>query len=212
MFLYKNNQKGATMLETLGVLTIVVILGVSSIKLIGSIFSMFKQSMVSNEIRDLQQAISGRYKFEGNYKEIFEGKNPLTEQNKIAEFLCNEKLVPNQMCGGDVLYHRMGGRVWILPEVKNDGTLETDNYDKYTVEFLGLTDRACLNIAQINWNTQKKTNIYSMIINENNNAYKVKFTVPINIDGGSKGFPASINDIMKSCSYDDNNSIRWVFY
>ena len=111
MILRKNNQSGATMIETLGVLTIVTMLGISAIKLIGNIFDIFKQNLVVNEVRDLQKAISGRYRFEGNYKELLENRTP----EETAQFVCNEKMAPYQMCIDGLLYHRMGGQVWIMP-------------------------------------------------------------------------------------------------
>ena len=60
MILDKNNQSGATMMEALGVLTIIVMLGVSVIKLVGNIFSMFNQAVVVSQIKDLQKVISER--------------------------------------------------------------------------------------------------------------------------------------------------------
>lgn len=213
MLFIKNNQKGATMLETLGVLTIVSILSLSTIKLVGNIMAMFKQSLVVNEVRDIQQAISGRYSFEGNYSELFKditSPDGSTEEDqiKIANFLCSEKMLPNQLCGGGMLHHRMGGDIWIL---------KTDSSNKiYALQFGGLTDKACLNLAQINWHNKKKSNIYSISIIgdiEGTPGIKLKVVLPINKkDDTVKSFPILLEDIMVACKSNDNNVIQWEFY
>ncbi|MBE6444018.1 MAG: hypothetical protein E7020_05060 [Alphaproteobacteria bacterium] len=207
MFRYKNNQDGATMLETLGVLTIVIMLGISSIKLIGNIMAMFKQSMVVSEIQDLQKAITDRYKFEGSYKSLFEGRS----DEDIVQYLCENKIAPFQMCSGDRMYHRMGGAVWVVPSGYYEDDVFVADYNKYAMTFYKLTDKTCLLAAQINWNKQKTSSIFKMIINSDK-VNKLVVDVPYNMQTGSKTFPADVSDITKACSYDDNNTIEWVFF
>lgn len=208
--LNKNNQKGSTMIEALGVLTIIVMLGVSSIKLIGNIMGMFKQSLVTSEIRDLQKAISERYRFEGNYKSLLEGKEP----EQIVEYLCDEKIAPNQMCANDKMYHRMGGPVWVMPIVVGSDADGNDVYDysKYAVTFWNLTDRACVNVAEINWRNKDRSDIYKLIINPREDNFRKTFDLPQNLQEGSPGFPVSVSEAMKGCKNDDSNNVEWVFF
>ena len=207
MFMYKSNQTGATMLETLGVLTIVIMLGVSSIKLIGNIMAMFKQGMVVSEIQDLQKAITDRYKFEGSYKSLFEGKN----DEGVVQYLCNNKIAPFQMCSGNRMYHRMGGSVWVIPSGYYEGENFIADYNKYAMTFWGLTDKTCLLAAQIDWNKQKKSSVFRMLINSDK-VNNLIVDVPYNKQVGSKTFPASVSDITKACSNDNDNTIEWVFF
>ncbi len=208
MFLAKRNQCGATMVEAIGVLTVVVMLGVGSIKLVGNLYSIFKQSLVVNELKDLQKNISGRYKFEGNYKELFENKTP----EETSKFLCDNKMAPYQMCIDGLLYNRMGGEVWILPFEKIDASGNSyDDYTKYSMIFSGLTDRACAELAQTNWYMQKKSDVYQMIINYDTENELV-VDLPYNQQNESKIFPVVAQDVMSACHEDDNNQIEWVFF
>ncbi len=208
MSFFKTNQLGATMIEALGVLTIIVMLGVSSIKLIGNLYNMFRQSLVVNEIKDLQKAISDRYKFEGNYKELLEGKTP----EETAKFLCDKKMVPFQMCINGQLYHRMGGEVWVMP-VENfdeEGSAYND-YSKYALTFWGLDDKVCVNAAQINWYTQQKSDVYKMIINSGTDKELI-VDLPYNKQEGSKTFPVLVQDVLNACSKGKENEIEWIFF
>lgn len=208
----KNNQKGATMMEMLGVLTIIIMLGISVIKLIGNIFDMFKQNLVVNEVRDLQKIISERYKFEGNYKGLLENKTP----EEVVAFLCTSKMAPYQMCVNNRLYHRMGGEVWVMPVVNYDGDgNELTDYGKYALVFWGLSDRTCVNAAQINWYMQQKSDIYKMLINSGVAGKELSVDMPYNMSEGSKIFPVNPADVMAACSNeddDDKNTIEWVFF
>lgn len=208
MFIEKNNQNGATMVEMIGVLTIIIMLGVSSIKLIGNIMSMFKQSLVVGEIRDLQKAISDRYKFEGNYKDLFEGRS----SEEVVKYLCEQKLPPNQMCSNGKMYHRMGGQVWVTPVIDYDASgNEIPDYSKYAVSFWNLTDKACVNAAEINWYNKDKQDIYKLIINAGS-AYEKVFDVPQNLQASSFSFPVEAMAAMDACKNDGENQIDWVFY
>lgn len=210
--LNKNNQKGATMIETLGVLTIIIMLGISVIKLIGNIFDMFKQNLVVNEVKDLQKVISERYKFEGNYKGLLENKTP----EQVAAFLCTSKMAPYQMCVNNRLYHRMGGEVWVMPIANYDGDgNETIDYSKYALVFWGLSDRACTNAAQINWYMQQKSDIFKMLINQGVAGKEMSVDMPYNMSENSKIFPVNPADVMRACSNEKSsgkNTIEWVFF
>lgn len=133
----KNNQKGATMMEMMGVLTIIILLSVSAIQLIGSIFNMFRESLVANEVKDLQKAITDRYRFEGNYRRLFE------ENSDVEAFLCESKMAPFQMCSDGDLFHRMGGEVSVVAW--------DDEYDKYSIIFYDMPKKACVRAGEINW-------------------------------------------------------------
>ena len=184
-------------------------LGIGTIRLVGNIMSMFKQSLVVNEVRDIQQAISGRYSFEGDYNELFkviETSDGSIEEDqiKIANFLCSEKMIPNQLCSGGMLRHRLGGDIWIL---------RADDDKRYAVEFGGLTNKACLNVAQINWHNNKKSSIYSISINDyEGSENRLKVVLPINKTDDTKVFPILLSDIMSACRNSEGNAIRWEFY
>ncbi len=207
MLLQKNNQIGATMVEMLGVLTIVTMLGVSAIKLVGNLMGMFKQNLVVNQIRDLQKSISGRYRFEGNYETLL--KNKTAEE--VEQYLCSSKLAAYDVCLDGKLIHRMGGKMWVTPAKEYDAAGNVvEDYSKYVLDVWGLTDRACISAAQINWYQQNKSDVYRMVINAGKGNSLV-VNMPYNAEEGSSTFPVSANQAMKACKGDDND-IQWVFF
>lgn len=203
MLYIKNNQKGATMMETLGVLAIVVILATSIMSLISNIWGTFKQNLVVNEARDLQQAITNAYKADGNYDSLFEGWS--AENDKVAEQkLCNEKIAPFQMCSNGELYHRQNGRVWVWPV----------DHDKYRLSFKQLSKKTCISLAEVNWFLQKKPSIYQMIINpEEEGTGGFVVDLPQNAEEGAVNlYTFSAANAMEQCNRQDDNEIQLIFF
>ena len=191
MFFEKNNQKGASLVEVLGVLTIISLIGTATLKLVTNSYGLFKQSMVTSEITELQKIISGNYCFSGEY-EIDD--TPANFYKKICE---KDKTAPNQMClksgGSYVLKHRLGGNVKIEKK-ENSG---------YSIEFENINRRACVSLSQIDWLQRRKTNIYQLDINNVAVAYYPK--------KGNKSFPLTVNNSITGCNK-DINTIKWYFY
>ena len=201
MFLSRLNQKGSSMVEMLGVLAVVSMLGISVIKLVGNVMDMFKQNLVANEVRDLQKAISGRYKFEGNYKELFEGKT----EDETINFLCSNKMAPFKMCNGSSLKHSMGGAVRISCFLVSG----VCDYTKYVLSFENLSDRTCINVAQINWFSKQKSDIYDIFVNE-----ELVGVLPHNKtpDSDEEILPLSTKSILETCNRKGENIVTWTFY
>ncbi len=213
MIKIRNNQKGSSMVEMLGVLTILAILGMGTIKFIGGVQNVFIQNMVVSEARDLQKVISDRYKFEGNYKSLFESRSCDDEPDTVAQFLCGacegcnsqDRMAPFQMCSNGKLHHRGGGSVRVC---KYD-----DAYKHYVMFFEGLTDRSCTALAQVNWYTRQKSDIYRMIINSGITNKELAVESPFTKTEGSVVFPITASQAMTACSNgDSNNDIQLVFF
>ena len=200
-FCLKNNQQGATMIEALGVITIVILLTVSVIKIIGNVYGVFKQNLIVNELKDLQKAISERYRFEGNYKELFENRNTTDD---VSRFLCENKMAPYKMCSNGILHHSMAGNVFMEPD--------DADYQRYKITFDTLTDRACANIAQINWHMQKKPAVYRILIKDSAGARKLDVELPHNQTANSINFPITADTAMQACQNKDNTMIEWTFF
>ena len=203
MFL-KNDQKGRTMTEMLGVLTIVIMLGASIISLVGNIWGMFKQNLVVNEVRDLQKYISEAYKADGNYEKLFKDANTAAD---VAQRLCNQKIAPFQVCAGDGLRHRQGGNIQISG-VKNAKNV----IDKFQMTLDNLPAKTCLAIAEINWFLQKRSEIYQMKINAGTDSELV-VNLPQNTEGDAVNlYTFSIGDAMTHCNLGTENVIDLVFF
>lgn len=191
-----SNQKGGTMMEALMVLSIIIVLSVSGMSLIGSMFTMFKQNMVSNELIEIQKNIAARYRVFGYYNDI---PTDIEDWKK-------EKLLPSQMIVGDGIRHRLGGTVTIAPKFKNEG----DEFAPYfTVTFEKIPQKTCLVIGQINWTMSQSSDLIELRIND-----KDPFVLPTRSSGVEKGtdraLPVKINVLMDFCQ-SGNNTMTWTF-
>ena len=208
-----NNQSGSSMVEMLGVLTILAMVGMGAIKFIGGVHNVFIQNMVVNDARELQKIISDRYRFEGNYEPLFNGRSCDAEPDTVAQFLCGycegcdsrNRMAPFQMCSNGKLHHRGGGAVRVC---KYD-----DEYKHYVMFFEGLTDRSCSALAQVNWFTRQKSDIYRMVVNSGIAGKELVVESPLSKQEGSIVFPINASQAMAACSNGDtNNDIQLVFF
>ncbi len=187
----KNNQRGSTMLEAMGALSVVTVFTIAAISLVSSMFDMFKQNMVANEIKEIQKLITSRFQLEGSYEDLFE---------MDVDELKKEKLLPSQMFINNKIYHRLGGEVKISESDKGKSY--------YNITFNDLNNRTCLNLAQIEWIVNQGSYLVELKINKN------VFKMPIsknNIEPGSdNALPMNLTKASKSCD-DDDNTITWTF-
>ena len=190
--MFKNDQTGSTMLETIAVVSVVTVFSIAAISIVGSMFDMFKQNMVVNEIKEIQKTITARFQLEGSYADLFE---------KSVDDLKSEKLLPSQMFVNDKIYHRLGGEVSIS---KSD---LGDSY--YNVTFNDLNNRACLNLAQVEWIVNQGSDLIELKINKD--VFKMTISKN-NIEPGSdKALPMNLTKAVKSCEDNNKNAITWTF-
>ena len=208
MISVKNNQKGSTMMEALAVLAIFVMMGASAIALIASVWGIFRQNLVVNEARDLQKAISDSYKAEGTYERLLQDwADNNVDRYKPAESLCSEKIAPPQMCSNNKLRHRMGGEVFVSPVDSNN--------NKYMLTFMGLSKKACVALAEINWFTQKQTFLQQMRINFDGTTGTVVCLPGVgeNCSSSLTLYNFSTGDAMNSCNKSNGeNVVDWIFF
>lgn len=208
------NQSGSSMVEMLGVLTIIGMVGMGAIKFIGGVHNVFIQNMVVNEARDLQKSISDRYRFNGNYSDLFNGRS-CEGEDTVATYICNNKLAPFQMCSGGKLHHRGGGDVKICRYtlVQAEGAEATPDDTKYVMIFYGLSNTACSSLAQVNWYTRQKSDIFQMVIN-GDVAGKTTIIDSHYIPGdhGDNIFPVSTAKALAACNNDNDNTVQLTFF
>ncbi len=183
-------------MEALMVLSIIAILAVSGINLMNSLFTMFKQNMVSNELIEIQKNIAARFRVFGFYDDI---------PTDIEDWK-REKLLPNQMIANDEIHHRLGGKVTILPKYKN----ENDEHAAYfTVQFDDVPQKTCFVIGQINWTMSQSSDLVELQINADE-----PFVLPTRTSGVEKGddkaLPVKTNVLMNACK-SGNNTMIWTF-
>lgn len=197
MFMRKSSdQNGATMMETLAVLSVITILGIGILGIISNVMSKFKQSMTVGQIQELQKNITERYAVEGKYDQL--GTNAT---------LIAEKVIPASMISGDQLYHRLGGKVII----SKDDVFNSDDY--YNVTFFGLNKMACIDILQVNWVKRQNSDMVAISVNA-----ETLFLLPYgnyeamtSAEGTVVKLPVTFDKASAACTSDTANDITWVF-
>lgn len=209
---YKFYQKGSSMIEMLGVLAIIAVLAISAIKIVSNGLDVLKQNLVVTQLRSLQKNISERYNLEGNYSDLLDSKDIAA----VSKYLCTQKLAPYDMCFSDSngnysLIHRLSGDVIVEAESAAFTDVETETYERYALVANGLSDRTCINAAQVTWSSKQKDVLYRMAINGGTENQKI-YEQPYNQTDATLTFPVKLSDIMAACSKGKDNSIIWVFY
>ena len=190
MYFNNKNQKGSSLLEMLAVLTIISLVGIAAIKFVTNSYGVFKQSMATSEIKELQNIISKNYSFTGKYDFGTDINKKMCEEDKTA---------PSHMClkSGEnyILKHRLGGYITVLKESVDSRS--------YSIAFDNVNKRACVALTQVDWLERKKISIYQMDVNGVVAAYFPK--------KDNKGFPLTSEESMKICN-SDINTVKWYFY
>lgn len=185
------DQKGSTMIEALSALMIFTVLGIAGMKLIGSLFDMFKQNIVVGEIKDIRKSVADRFSANGEYSEL---------KNMTTADIVKEKMVPNQMVANGKIYNKIGGEV----EIKVS-SLDTIYFD---VTFKGLTNRSCLNLSQINWVVNQNSDLIQLKVNDK------LFQLPFGSisPSAANALPMTVAKASSVCNKGGtNNVITWTF-
>ena len=188
----KSNQKGTTMMEAIAAISVVTVLTVAVIKLVGSMFDMFRQNMVANEVQEIQKNVATRYRLEGNYSELSSGQ--MTPQK-----MKDDQLIPSQMLINNQIVHRLNGEV----EIKTSSL--GDEY--FDITFNKLSSRTCINLSQLSWNNTQGTDLFQIKIND-----KI-FKLPVNgvNFGDDNALPITVQKATESCRDGKENVITWTF-
>ena len=221
----RSNQIGSSMIEALGVLSIVAILAVSSIKMIGGLFSQYKISSTASQIKELQKNITSRYDVWGEYNTF------------DIDDLISEKVIPSDMIvDKNKIVHNFGGKVEIKKFPRNNLY--------YSIIFNDVPYESCVELATVNWIINQGSNLKTFSINKYEFFWPCKG--PYCIDDGvrigtsppkgdeeekedgtpSEGdanflfgiseksknaLPAKIKTIITKCKDDNKNTIEWLF-
>ena len=196
------NQRGATMVEILGVLGVLGVLAGSVWKLVGSAWMRYRISNGASQIQSLQRNISRFYASKGNY-------NDLEEVDAVAT-LISEKVIPKNMCAGsDAIRHAFGGSVELANVVYSNEMSSAST--SYSITFKNLSNSVCMEMLQLKWPETDNANLISI------SAGGMRYTWPSYSNGDTYVLPVTMQNAMISC-YGENNSnkggtvdITWEF-
>lgn len=165
----RNNEKGATMVETIMVLGVLGCMAVGAAVLANSMYDKYRLSRVSQQVVDLKKVIAARYVADGNFTDL------------KASSLISEKIAPNDMVDGTAaLRNAYSGVVTVK------GTATT-----YEITFSALPMRACLEMGIMDWMVDNTSDLVSMKINDT--TFKWPWLSSTNT------LPAQMPDVSKAC-------------
>ncbi len=178
----KNQQKGATMIETLSVLSIIAVVAISLFSVIGKIYDRYKQSEVVDEIRTLQKNIKHRYAADYNFSEL--------SQNDAQTKLIEEKVVPGYMVLDNQVVHAYGSTVDF------EGT-----ENNYSITFNNVSKQGCVELLMQDW-----------VVSDMSDLIQIKVAGKTYTWKGATKLPITISDAFELCKDDEEeNDIEWTF-
>jgi len=183
-----NCQKGYTMIETIGVIAIIGVVGSSAVAFLNKAFLRYKITRLSQQVVEIQKSIDKRFAA----KKTYEGLN--------IKLLAKEGLLPNDMIyKNNVLYHKFKGTVTL--------TLGT-NSENYTITFNNVPRNACVELAAQNWGLDQRVILDNITIGNNELKWKCGdaeqncYTMPLNA--------SQANQVCAGAN--NQNIISWTFY
>ena len=196
-----SNERGATLIEVMGVIAILGALVTGIWKLVNGAMYKYKLSEATVQIQSLAKNLSRFYAAIGNYDD-------LNESDTISKLFEN-LVVPREMrVGSSTIKHSFFGDVTL------SGHGET-----FSIVFTKLPKNSCAELATLSWQKTDRTNLVSIKIGSD----LYEWPGALNVSTGEeeegvaaaekKVLPVSMGDAMASCSVSDGdlNNIEWTF-
>ena len=178
----KNQQKGATMVETLGVLGIISMVTITLFGIIGKAYDRYKQAEIVDEIRTLQKNIKHRYAADYDFSEL--------SQSNVQSKLIEEKVVPGYMVLDDQVVHAYGSTVDFSGTANN-----------YSITFNNVSKQGCVELLMQDW-----------VVSDMSDLIQIKIGSKTYTWNGARKLPIPISDAFELCTDEEGgNNIEWTF-
>lgn len=193
--MYKDNEKGRSMLEMMGYMAAVMSLIAGISKMIVGAYGDYKMGEGVRQVSELSDVISKFVVVEGN-ADIIEKINA-----NPKKYLPESYRVVN----GEIL-HTFGGKV----EIKN-----IENKRRFSIFFHELNEEQCIELAMKDWQINRVSDLYSMSID--NVPYYWEIYVDNCNEEPNKCLPAKHSKVSESCKpadeedEEDGKTITWEF-
>ena len=181
----KDCQKGSSMVEMIGVMSVIAMITVGIFATVSKIYDRYLQSTVVTQIRDLQKNIQMRYAAAADYRDL--------SKSNIIPTLIEERVIPYNMVSGDEIFNAYKGVV----------TISGTQYE-YTISFSDIKKAGCVDLVTMSWTVSNTSDLI-----------KLKFggkTYTWTGENSTLQLPVSVVDAASFCS--DNptqNVIEWTF-
>ena len=134
--MYNQDESGRSMIEMLGVLSIMGVIMYGAVAGINFGIDMYKINATYNEIEELGQAITDLYSWNsGNYDGLTKYTDTSGNYSSSAQIICDNDAYPNCTNNNTQLTNQWGGGV-------NVGSVGTEAED-FVIEYTGLPYVAC---------------------------------------------------------------------
>ncbi len=196
-----NNEKGYTMIETIMYISILGTLGVILASYAGNVITRYKTGRIAQQIIDLKKAIINYTAADEDYTQL-----------NVAK-MQEDKAIPLDMRD---LYHALNGRV-------NFGSVGNGTNEKYLfyITFEGIYQQGCIELLSQGQFYGDGSDMDTLIVN-NKTAWtyehsfydtsSIQTLYKIQSSGSvAVSIRPSMNQILRACDEEDNNSITWIF-
>lgn len=185
---FKSAQSGRTMIETIGYISILVMITSGVAATVSSGYYKYRMGRINQQLTDLKKIVSQRW--------VAEEKYDHSEHGVKFQTLVDEKIVPWSLSDGR---HAFGGEV-------NIGAKTSDTF---YIEFKGLPKDACIELGRRIWIVNDGADLDRMKINDKTWCWK--FSLDTNDCNNAFELPAKVLDINGACEDSWNNTITWTF-
>ncbi len=184
--LSKINEAGRSMIEAIGYISILITVSVSITAAINSGYYKFRLSRINQELTDLKKVISQRYVAAENYKDV------------SMTTLIDEKIAPWDTRDG---MHSFNGAIEIGSD---DGAGNT-----FYIQFAKVPRDACMELGLRLWLVNDGTDLDLLEIN--NKKYAWEYSNLRENSGEYYDLPAKAEDVLKGCTSEYSNTMKWYF-
>lgn len=182
--MFKNCQKGATMIEIIGVMGVIAMITIGLFSTVSKVFDRYHQTAVITQIRDLQKNIRMRYATATNY-------NGLNQAGVIAD-LIEDKVIPTDMAFDDKIINTYGG----------DVLLSGANHE-YKITFSNLKKNGCIDLLMMDWSIGNTSDLVKLKVDGKTYSWT---------SGGTSQLPVSAKEAISRCKdKQSQNAIEWTF-
>lgn len=187
----QTNENGRTMLEMLGVLSIIGIISISGLNIIAK---TQHEQKVTTLISDISQVANQARKLSCQYDD---GYGDGSAEGNYSVFLYYSKAYPR-----DWTYTKSGSAGYFTG-VMDTKYVFTGNDEKFTMDISSLDEEICMKLATFNWGSAQSSGLLEISINGNTAISTSGTDYPLGLDKASDG--------NTGCNKEKGNYVKFVY-
>lgn len=209
----KSCQSGYTLMEALMFIALISMVAMTIISVTSKMLDRYRISRATSQVTEIQRSIANRFASAPSYAKL------------TTTLIKKEKLLPADVYWkGNTAYHKLGGTIVISNKyagnvsgtgsyshyVNDSGSgnthkLAEDQNNVFTITFKGLSKKACMELAVINWDAIEYSRLITLKINTGKTFFYSNYGNKYNI------LPVTMAKAKSECNKAKDNYIRWAF-